>query len=256
MPRFQYLGEMETNEKCGIYAIRCEKSKKLYIGSSTRIYRRWYEHRRSLGLGKHHSHRLQRAWVKHGAECFTFLILEECSEDVLEQREQWHIDTLNPNYNVVRDIKAWGLSKEIEALKRINLAIAQRARAAARTHCPRGHPYNEANTYFGKKNGDKRCRICNAERVSAIYAKETPEQREARRVRAKTDYETNYEARRAKQNEYSEANREAKREYDREHRAEGAARQRKYRANETPEQRAARLQAKRDSYHRCRARIK
>ncbi len=30
-----------------------------------------------------------------------------------------------------------------------------------KTHCPRGHPYNEANTYLWA--GTRRCRVCNRE---------------------------------------------------------------------------------------------
>lgn len=33
------------------------------------------------------------------------------------------------------------------------------ARNAAKTHCPRGHPYDEANTYIGTKGG-RWCRAC------------------------------------------------------------------------------------------------
>lgn len=33
------------------------------------------------------------------------------------------------------------------------------ARHAAKTHCPKGHPYDEANTYRGSR-GERRCRAC------------------------------------------------------------------------------------------------
>lgn len=39
---------------------------------------------------------------------------------------------------------------------------AIRARAAAQTHCLRGHEYNEANTYRWSGNGRRRCRKCAA----------------------------------------------------------------------------------------------
>lgn len=37
------------------------------------------------------------------------------------------------------------------------------ARNAAVTHCPWGHEYDEANTYYGK--GGRRCRACHRERA-------------------------------------------------------------------------------------------
>jgi hypothetical protein len=34
---------------------------------------------------------------------------------------------------------------------------------ARRTHCPRGHPYDETNTFHGKTKNDRKCRICQNE---------------------------------------------------------------------------------------------
>jgi len=34
------------------------------------------------------------------------------------------------------------------------------AKAARATHCPSGHPYNEANTYVSPSTGWRRCRTC------------------------------------------------------------------------------------------------
>jgi hypothetical protein len=33
-----------------------------------------------------------------------------------------------------------------------------------RTHCPKGHPYDEANTYRWSGNGNRQCRTCRRER--------------------------------------------------------------------------------------------
>ena len=43
---------------------------------------------------------------------------------------------------------------------------APAAQLARRTHCMRGHPFDEANTYRTRK-GERRCRICNRERLRA-----------------------------------------------------------------------------------------
>jgi len=34
------------------------------------------------------------------------------------------------------------------------------AHQRAKTHCPRGHPYNKENTYYRPGNGDRGCKIC------------------------------------------------------------------------------------------------
>lgn len=80
---------------CGIYAIKNLASGRHYVGSSIQIEARWRQHRRFLRLGQHHSPALQRSWVKHGAEAFAFMILEECDRADLHAREQCWIDTLN-----------------------------------------------------------------------------------------------------------------------------------------------------------------
>lgn len=42
-----------------------------------------------------------------------------------------------------------------------NLALAAKIKAAKRTHCPQGHPYDEENTY--KDAYGRHCRICGRE---------------------------------------------------------------------------------------------
>ena len=42
------------------------------------------------------------------------------------------------------------------------------ARQRARTHCPQGHPYDEANTYRSPR-GRRACRICGRQRLAARY---------------------------------------------------------------------------------------
>lgn len=42
---------------------------------------------------------------------------------------------------------------------------------AAKTHCRRGHPYDEENTYILPKSGGRVCRICQSEANARSYAK-------------------------------------------------------------------------------------
>jgi group I intron endonuclease len=196
------------SEKCGIYQIQCRTTGKCYVGSSKQIYVRWSQHRSRLRRGKHTGVHLQRAWAKYGAEVFVFSVLEECGRDELEAREQHYIDLLEPDLNCVTDIKRHS-SPELRA----KIAAGIRAQAATITHCPHGHEYTEANTYRSKKS-ERICRACNALRVKAIYARETPEQREARRVRAAESHAANRTARLAAQREYNLAHKAEKRNYD------------------------------------------
>lgn len=76
----------------GIYVILHKKSGKIYLGQSQNIHKRWGEHRRDLIRNAHHNPRLQNAWNKYGAKEFKFQILEYCSVDQLNEREQHYLD--------------------------------------------------------------------------------------------------------------------------------------------------------------------
>ena len=43
---------------------------------------------------------------------------------------------------------------------------ANGARNLAKTHCPHGHPFDEANTYFNLRTGARECRACHRIRAS------------------------------------------------------------------------------------------
>jgi len=78
----------------GVYAIVHRETGRRYIGSSKNIERRWYEHTRLLGMGKHRSLHIQHAWSRYGASAFEFVVLETCDvgRDGLFAREQWWLD--------------------------------------------------------------------------------------------------------------------------------------------------------------------
>jgi hypothetical protein len=108
--------------------------------------------------------------------------------------------------------------------RRANLRVGshkvnmENGKFALTTHCPRGHAYDEANTYINAK-GKRICRKCNAERVAAVYAHETPEAAVRRAARKKAYYEENGERFRQLNREYAASRKDEKREYDRRRRA-------------------------------------
>lgn len=86
----------------GIYKITCLPTNKSYIGQSISIKRRWATHKRELAAGIHYNKYLQRAYDKYGKENFTYEILELCSKDKLNEREQFYIkifDSFENGYN-------------------------------------------------------------------------------------------------------------------------------------------------------------
>lgn len=94
---------MAKNEKVGIYKIECLPTKKIYIGMSKRIHRRWSEHRNELRKNKHTNSYLQNSWNKYGENSFKFSIIEELPKEksLLENREKFWIklfDSTNNNF--------------------------------------------------------------------------------------------------------------------------------------------------------------
>jgi hypothetical protein len=149
------------------------------------------------------------AWTKYGEGAFEFEILEECGRDLIEEREQFYLDTLKPALNIVIDATRHVSDRHMAALIAFN-----RARFAAITHCPRGHVYDQANTYINKK-GKRICRACNALRVAAIYEQQSESERRQRLKRYRDDYRQHREHRLVALKAYAAAHKAEKREYDR-----------------------------------------
>ena len=85
----------------GIYKITNKINQHCYIGQSTQIERRWANHK-SYAFNpnnQEYEYPLYRAFRKYGIENFIFEILEECSNEELNSREQYWINFYNPEYN-------------------------------------------------------------------------------------------------------------------------------------------------------------
>lgn len=80
--------------KTGIYKITNIKTKKIYIGSSENIQKRWLNHKQMLFANKHHSIHLQRSYNKHGEKSFSYEIIELCDKSLLLERENFYLNEL------------------------------------------------------------------------------------------------------------------------------------------------------------------
>ena len=79
----------------GIYCIENIRNGKKYIGQSKNIKSRWKKHISSLRRCNHSNSYLQDSWITYGESSFKFYVLEECSVDLLDERERYYIDTLD-----------------------------------------------------------------------------------------------------------------------------------------------------------------
>ena len=94
--------EEKTIGNIGIYKIENLANNKVYIGLSSNLNKRFYEHKRLLILNTHTNRYLQRSWNKYGQDNFIFEILEICNKDDLSNKEIYYIqkyDSFINGYN-------------------------------------------------------------------------------------------------------------------------------------------------------------
>lgn len=123
----QLLQKVKT---AAVYRIRNKKTGKSYVGSALCCKKRWYYHRFLLRHNRHHSHRLQKSFNKHGESVFVFSVLEQCKPEQRLRREKYWIrfyGTFLTGYNCVEDPTIPVLSPEalVRRGKAIGVAIAR-----------------------------------------------------------------------------------------------------------------------------------
>jgi len=86
----------------GIYQIENQVNGNRYIGSAVNVRRRWSQHLSDLRHTKHCNPHLQAAFDKYSESAFAFFILEYIEDSAqLLVREQYFLDMLNPEYNIL-----------------------------------------------------------------------------------------------------------------------------------------------------------
>lgn len=95
------LNILADNKKAGVYRWVNKISGKTYIGSSTNLRVRMYTYYSLRSLAE--SNRLiDRALLKYGFSNFSLEILEYCDGSEAIAREQYYMDLLKPEYNLVK----------------------------------------------------------------------------------------------------------------------------------------------------------
>lgn len=78
----------------GVYLLRCDYDDRVYVGSSKDIHKRHSSHVGFLRRRIHANANLQEIADQYGPDCLSVEVIEECGEDVLRAREQFHLDRL------------------------------------------------------------------------------------------------------------------------------------------------------------------
>ena len=82
-----------TSVKTGIYKITNLENQMCYVGQAANVAERWRQHiKRGLGAEAPTRNKLYPAMSEFGVENFTFELLEECSREMLDMREDYWQD--------------------------------------------------------------------------------------------------------------------------------------------------------------------
>lgn len=75
-----------------IYSILNKENGKIYVGQSVNPKQRFAKHKSLLRYNKHDNDHLQNSWNKYGEDAFEFNILENSSDEMLNDNESWWIE--------------------------------------------------------------------------------------------------------------------------------------------------------------------
>lgn len=92
----------ENRKKSGVYCIKNNENGKKYVGSSGNITSRFYMYYSLYHITLRKNSLICRALFKYGYSKFSVEILEYCDPSVLIKREQYYIDRLSPEYNMLK----------------------------------------------------------------------------------------------------------------------------------------------------------
>lgn len=85
----------------GIYCLKNTIDNRCYIGSAQKLNYRLWNHKHKLIKGTHANNILQNFVNKYGIDTIYFEVLEAVEINNLIEREQYYIDTLKPEFNIL-----------------------------------------------------------------------------------------------------------------------------------------------------------
>lgn len=121
LAKIQKIIKEELRNKSGIYGFICKTNNKLYIGSSINLNMRFNNHIKNIKSNV----LLQNAINKYNLQDFIFIVFSEeyCEPDKLLSREQFYLDELKPDFNILKTAgSSLGYKHTEESLAMMSLA--------------------------------------------------------------------------------------------------------------------------------------
>lgn len=108
---------LNNKGKSGVYMWVNSISGKKYVGSSNNLQRRFSAYYSVAYLTKYSNIIIHRALLKYGYSSFSLHILEYCDPKIVIQREEYYMDTLKPEYNILQTAgSSLGFKKSEESI--------------------------------------------------------------------------------------------------------------------------------------------
>jgi hypothetical protein len=112
----------DNKKKCGIYLWTNILSGKIYVGSSTNLgirFKDYFNYSHISNIKRSNSN-IHKALIKYGYSNFQLEIIEYCKADKCIEREQYYIELLQPEYNILKTAgSSKGYKHTKEALDKI-----------------------------------------------------------------------------------------------------------------------------------------
>ena len=168
------------NKISGLYKIVNKTNGKFYVGSTTNIIERFYNHRSQLNRNIHDNLYLQRSWNKYGKDNFDFIILKECEEKDLITEEQKELNThfgkdYCYNLSPSADVSMRGIPRSKEVKLKISLAQKGKPRLYARGNkwsLGRKHKPETIERFKGRKSSFENIKKAQESNIGRVYTKE------------------------------------------------------------------------------------
>lgn len=139
--------------KAGVYILYNNSNDSYYVGSSSNIARRMssYFSFAYLNHPKNKNMIICKALLKYDYKPFSLMVVEYCSVSELQAREQYWIDTLNPNYNVLKHaFSSQGYKHTSESLKLMSQSAILRVHAESTKESISQSIMGVNNPFYGK----------------------------------------------------------------------------------------------------------